>query len=275
MYYNKTVYIVYLAKDPKHAILKKGVLHPEDKDVTEDELEIQTIQNILIDQMYNDLGFRVGNRLLILVEAQSTWSLNILIRGFLYLAQTYNQYIQEEGLNVYTSKKLELPKPEFYVVFTGTRKTRPEYLSLSDEFFDSSDLIELKAKVFYDEDKTDILHQYITFTKILMEQEEIYGRKKTAVEKTIKICMNRDILSKYLGEREMEVISMMSLLYDEDVIRRNYMKEVIGEAKDKGRIQQAIETAIKLRKKGFSVEDIAEVVGFGVDVVRKWIAEAE
>ena len=213
MYYNKTVYIVYLAKDPKHAILKKGVLHPEDKDVTEDELEIQTIQNILIDQMYNDLGFRVGNRLLILVEAQSTWSLNILIRGFLYLAQTYNQYIQEEGLNVYTSKKLELPKPEFYVVFTGTRKTRPEYLSLSDEFFDSSDLIELKAKVFYDEDKTDILHQYITFTKILMEQEEIYGRKKTAVEKTIKICMNRDILSKYLEEREMEVISMMSLFH--------------------------------------------------------------
>ena len=46
-----------------------------------------------------------------------------------------------------------------------------------------------------------------------MEQEEIYGRKKTAVEKTIKICMNRDILSKYLEEREMEVISMMSLFH--------------------------------------------------------------
>ncbi len=113
-------------------------------------------------------------------------------------------------------------------------------MSLSDEFFYSSDLIELKAKIFYDEDKTDILHQYITFTKILMEQEEIYGRKKTAVEETIKICMNRDILSKYLGEREMEVISMMSLLYNEDVIRRNYMKEVIGEAEERGRAKEII-----------------------------------
>ena len=67
-------------------------LHPEDENVTEEELEIQTIQNVLVDQMYNDLGFRVRNRLLILVEAQSTWSLNILVRGFIYFAQTYNQY---------------------------------------------------------------------------------------------------------------------------------------------------------------------------------------
>ncbi len=41
-------------------------------------------------------------------------------------------------------------------------------------------------------------------------------------------------LDKYLGKRETEVVSMMSLLYDEDVIRRNYMKEVIGEAEERG-----------------------------------------
>ena len=201
-------------------------LHPEDENVTEDEVEIETLQNVLIDQMYNDLGFRVGNRLLILVEAQSTWSINILMRGFIYLAQTYNQYIQKNELNVYSSKKLDFPRPEFYVVFTGTRQTRPEYLSLSEEFFDGSDLIELRAKIFYDEDKTDILHQYITFTKILIQQEEIYGRKQTAVEETIKICRDRNILSKYLKEREVEVISMMRVLYDEEVIQKNYMKEV-------------------------------------------------
>ena len=228
-------------------------LHPEDKNVTEEEVEIETLQNVLIDQMYNDLGFRVGNCLLILVEAQSTWSINILMRGFIYLAQTYNEYIQKNELNVYGYKKLDFPKPEFYVVFTGKRQTRPEYLSLSEEFFNGSDLIELKAEIFYDEDKTDILHQYITFTKILMEQEEIYGRKRTAVEETIKICRDRNILSKYLKEREMEVISMMSLLYDEEIIRRNYLKEVVNEAEERGRAKEIIDMSSEL---GLSNEEI-------------------
>ena len=304
MNYNKTAYIVYLAKDQNHVIIgeknmeyieepnakytiKDSVfcdlftkkeyllqlyqfLHPEDENVTEEEVEVETLQNVLIDQMYNDLGFRVGNRLLILVEAQSTWSINILMRGLIYLAQTYNEYIQKNELNVYGSKKLDFPKPEFYVVFTGTRQTRPEYLSLSEEFFDGSDLIELKAKIFYDEDKTDILHQYITFTKIVMEQEAIYGRKRKAVKKAIKICRDRNILSKYLKEREVEVISMMSVLYDEEVIKRNYIKEVTDEAKECGRVeghtQQAMETAIKLKKMGFSIEKIAEAVDFSVVV---------
>lgn len=72
-------------------------------------------------------------------------------------------------------------------------------------------------------------YAYLLFTILYRVQEEIYGRKKTAVEETIKICMNRDILSKYLEEREKEVINMMSLLYDEEVIQKNYMKEVISE----------------------------------------------
>lgn len=81
------------------------ILHPEDADVKEEDLNIVTIKNVLLDQMYNDLGFRVRDRLVILVEAQSTWSLNILVRSFLYLAQTWQEYIQETRQNVYKSKK--------------------------------------------------------------------------------------------------------------------------------------------------------------------------
>lgn len=76
------------------------ILHPEDADVKEEDLNIVTIKNVLLDQMYNDLGFRVRDRLVILVEAQSTWSLNILVRSFLYLAQTWQEYIQETRQNV-------------------------------------------------------------------------------------------------------------------------------------------------------------------------------
>lgn len=46
-------------------------LHPEDDRVTEDDIKDVTIKHILVDADYNDLGFSVGDRLVILVESQS------------------------------------------------------------------------------------------------------------------------------------------------------------------------------------------------------------
>ena len=52
-----------------------------------------TIVNVLTDQIYNDLGFTVGNRLMILVEAQSTWSENIIVRALLHLAESDRDHL--------------------------------------------------------------------------------------------------------------------------------------------------------------------------------------
>ena len=46
-------------------------LHPEDITATEDSLTDVTITNVLTDNLYNDLGFIVNNKLMILIEAQS------------------------------------------------------------------------------------------------------------------------------------------------------------------------------------------------------------
>ncbi|MCR4605240.1 MAG: hypothetical protein K5639_04490 [Eubacterium sp.] len=47
-------------------------LHPEDNESVIDDLKDVTIKNVLVNDLYNDLGFRVRDRLLILIEAQST-----------------------------------------------------------------------------------------------------------------------------------------------------------------------------------------------------------
>lgn len=44
-------------------------MHPEDAEATEEMLTDVTIENVLTDNLYNDLGVIVGDRLLILVEA--------------------------------------------------------------------------------------------------------------------------------------------------------------------------------------------------------------
>jgi hypothetical protein len=46
-------------------------LHPEDTTATEDSLTDVTIENVLTDNLYNDLGFIVNNKLMILIEVQS------------------------------------------------------------------------------------------------------------------------------------------------------------------------------------------------------------
>lgn len=46
------------------------------------------------------------------------------------------------------SRKLELPSPEFYVIFTGERQDKPEYLNLSEEFFGGEKgYLEVKVKM--------------------------------------------------------------------------------------------------------------------------------
>ena len=208
------------------------VLHPEDTDVTEDDLTDITIENVLVNDLYNDLGFRVGSRLIILAEAQSSWSPNILIRALLYIATTYQKYIDERNLDLYTSKKVEIPKPELYVIYTGDRKTRPTELQLSKEFFpDATELaLDVKVKMIYGDNKDDILGQYVLFTKVYDEQRKLYGRTRKAIEETIRICKERDVLKEYLESREGEVVTMMMTLFDHEQIMKNHDASIRREA---------------------------------------------
>ncbi|NLJ94302.1 MAG: hypothetical protein GX326_02220, partial [Clostridiaceae bacterium] len=65
-----------LFKDPKYALKLYQDLHPEAKEISKEQIEYVTLENVLFTQGYNDLGFMVNDELLILVEAQSTWSTN-------------------------------------------------------------------------------------------------------------------------------------------------------------------------------------------------------
>lgn len=50
-----------LFQDKKNLLKLYKTLHPEDTGATEDTLDIVTIDNVLTDNLYNDLGVMVGN----------------------------------------------------------------------------------------------------------------------------------------------------------------------------------------------------------------------
>ena len=248
-----------LFQDKKNLLKLYKTLHPEDTDVTEDTLDIITIDNILTDNLYNDLGIMVGNnRLLLLLEAQASWTVNILIRILLYLAQSYHEYFERTSQSLYKSKKVKMPKPELYVIFTGNKGRKPDTISLSKEFFDGADIdIEVKAKVIYESETEDIINQYIIFCKVFDEQRKLYGMTEQTVRETIRICKDRNVLKEYLMNREVEVVTIMMSLFNDEQIMKTYWKDMentLAHKKDR-------ETAERLIKKGkMSLEDIADCV---------------
>ncbi|MDE6971138.1 MAG: hypothetical protein K2P69_15470, partial [Eubacterium sp.] len=67
------------------------------------------------------------------------------------------QAVDKEILSTISkSKKVKMPKPELYVIFTGNKGWKPDKISLSKEFFEGADIdIEVKAKVIYERDTDD------------------------------------------------------------------------------------------------------------------------
>ncbi len=229
-------------------------LHPEDITATEDSLTNITIENVLTDNLYNDLGFIVNNKLMILIEAQSTWTMNILIRVLLYLAQSYHEYFQRTNQNYYKSKKVKIPKPELYVIFTGNKGRKPDQISLSKEFFEGAELdIEVKATVLYENDEKDIINQYIIFCKIFNEHTNQHGMTQKAITETIRICKNREVLREYLTQREKEVVTIMMSLFDEEQIMESYIKSERYEAAQDKVKEKAI---LMLQKGKISIDEI-------------------
>ena len=259
---------------PEYLYQLYQVLHPEDTETQSDDLTIVTLSRIIVHEMYNDLGFLAGNRLIVLVEDQSTWSVNIVVRFLMYIGETYRRYIEKNDLDLYTSKKLELPKPELYMVYTGNRKTRPETISLKRDIFGVDDggdcCVEVEAKVIYgtgENDNTpgDILNQFIIFSKVFDEQRKLYPDDiRKAVQETIRICREMDVLNDYLAEEEAATV-MYAFADQEREFSRALRKEALaGEAR--GEARGEINMLLKLVKKGrLTIEEAAEESNMTLD----------
>lgn len=217
-------------EDKKYLLELYQALHPEDTDTKASDLIIVSLENILIDSIYNDLGFVAGDSFIILVEAQSTWCVNLIVRLFLYLAQTYHDYLYGNDIRkrkiLSTTKYKNLPKPEVYILYTGEEKsTVKSEISFREEFFPNEDVcLDLTAKVItIKDDRKDIIGQYISFCKTVKDQIRKHkelnktdalglGDKEIlmlAIKASINICINSDILSDYLNKNKMEVADML------------------------------------------------------------------
>ena len=52
------------------------------------------------------------------------------------------------------------------------------------------------------------------------------------------------------------------------------MEDLRSESFAEGREEQAKATALKLIKKGYSIDDIADIIEFDVNTIREWLTDA-
>ena len=115
------------------------------------------------------------------------------------------------------------------------------------EFFGGEQsALEVRVGVITNGEKGDIINQYVTFTKIYTEQLKKHGRTREAIEETINICKDEDVLKEYLSSHEGEVHDIMFSLFDDEQILnatlRDYEKKGMEKGVKKGREEGILKT---------------------------------
>ena len=75
-----------------------------------------------------------------------------------------------------------------------------------------------------------------------------YGYTQKAAEETIRIYKDKDILAEYLKEREVEVMDIMTTLFDQDEVTRRYQANRDKEIEEKKASSDIKNLAVYLQK---------------------------
>ncbi|MBO5347086.1 MAG: hypothetical protein J6A45_03010 [Lachnospiraceae bacterium] len=193
------------------------------KNYTDPELlTINTLENAIYMSMQNDLSFLIDLRLS-LYEHQSTYNPNMPLRFLLYLSDLYSKLTK--NMNLYGSKKLEIPPPRFVVFYNG-REKRPDYeeFRLSDLYtiHDETVSLELIVEVFninkgHNTELVETcrdLQDYVEYThRVRTYAEELPIEE--AVEKAINECIQEGILKDFLEANRAEAMKVSIYEYNE------------------------------------------------------------
>ena len=130
---HKSTLFCKVFEDKKYLLeLYNGVNHTNYQNV--DDLEVNTLENVVYITMKNDLSFLIDCNMN-LYEHQSTVNPNMPLRGLLYLAQLYNKYVAKHNLNLFSTSALKIPVPQYVVFYNGTQEQPDEQILLLSELF--------------------------------------------------------------------------------------------------------------------------------------------
>lgn len=242
-----------------------------------DELIVTTLESAVYMGVRNDHSFII-DMCLVIYEHQSTINKNMPLRNLEYIACLFSALTY--NANLYGSRLIRLPEPQFVVFYNGKEKLPERYeLKLSDAYekHTGEPALELNVEVVninqgYNKDlmnKSPTLYQYMQFVDAVRSFDESYPFEK-AMDLAIDSCIKNDILAEFLSRNRAEVLRTSIFEYDQE----KHIKQEKEESWEEGRaqgiaqgitqgrtegIQKILKTQVERKiKKGLTLERIAE-----------------
>ena len=253
-----------------------GVSLPKDIPVT-----INTLSDVLFMERINDISFEIGGKVVVLIEHQSTINPNMALRLLMYIARVYEKTTGDK--NLYSGKKLAIPRPEFIVLYNGVAPFPDEQIMrLSDSFEDPASLglpasavpeLELVVRVYninqgHNERmvrRCAKLNGYSAFIAKVREFESQLGDKTEAMKLAVRYCREHDILKEFLETNATEVINMLLTEWKmEDALAVRYEEGWEG-----GREERDIEIVKNALAKGLSVDIISAITALDMESIKR------
>ena len=104
-----------------------------DPSITSKDIELIKLENTLYTGIKNDISCKVENRLIFLIEHQSTVNENMPTRCLQYIGRILEKILKMKDR--YARLLIKIPTPEFYVFYTGSENLPAiQELLLSDAF---------------------------------------------------------------------------------------------------------------------------------------------
>ncbi len=284
--YKDTVFVDFFSKDKtakENFLLLYNALHGTNLSDTT-KLENIELEQVIYTGLKNDISFLVDNKLIVLVEHQSTINENMPLRFLEYVARLYEK--TQDPKNRYLRKMIKIPRPEFFVFYNGEEDYPVEKtLKLSEAFCDNEKEIalELTVRVYNINknknnpilEKCTKLNEYSIFieeTRRLHKIDPEHG-----FETAIKECISKGILKEYLERKTMEVRNMLVAEYDyatDIAVQRGEafiqgIERGIEQGIEQGEHKKALETAKAFKNMGIPMEKLTKATGLSVEEIEK------
>lgn len=214
-----------------------------------DELEVNTLENVVYLSMKNDLSFLIDCNMN-LYEHQSTYNPNMPLRGLIYFAQLYNKYISQHNINIYSSTLQKLPIPQYIVFYNGKQEEPDEQILLLSESFQESPMgrhvdgcLECEARMLninYGHnralmEKCKKLMEYAIFvSKVRQYTAEAPTHPERAITKAVDECISEGILEDILSNQRAEVLELVLTTFNKELYEQGLKEDAIREGHKEG-----------------------------------------
>ncbi|MDR0655577.1 MAG: Rpn family recombination-promoting nuclease/putative transposase [Treponema sp.] len=223
---------------------------------------INTLSGALYMDQYNDISFTIGDKIVVLIEHQSTINPNMPLRLLLYIARVYEKIIdQGKKGSLYRERLIKIPRPEFFVLYNGVKPCPDQQVLKFSDAFESLEgdagervpaELELIVKVYninpgHNEGIVkgcEKLQGYSRFIARVREHQKTMPLEE-AMKRAIEYCIEHDILSKFLVEHGSEVVNMLYTEWNWDDAKAVWQEE-------------AREEILELINSGYTIEALKE-----------------